>query len=451
MGKLIKIHDIDEFSEVKTIPDAAVNDTILANIRDLYEESEIERSVRQILYDPNETPHGPAEIADILTSHLHIRGAKTLAAFVLKGKSYQKVSSKFVTHQFAKLRQVPDLGLMVFGAVGNIQDDAQRDFIQSAMDSGCDYLIIDAQDWARLLIAYEKICPKDGTTYDETGTCKNGHSLDAGLTLEMEVREKFRYTISSQKDISHGGAKRYSAIVLSDRHYPKDVLRTIIEQSTEKLKNSNYYRNERSKARWGKIPAHVVWLYLAYDSEDINNSNWVCRTCWIDPSLPENMRPVGLKGNETIGDIEILWNDDYKAHKNFLESYSGTKEQVLEFITPILKDMINLAREGVRWFEEYKCGKIPEEELILIFQKLGPRVSELYDVSGNTPMPPDDCEDYDQACQDLFATIDDVFLYYSERGLQTWPKSNREWLMQDTIKRFIDDLKRVEFEESKIH
>jgi len=128
MGRIIKIHEIDEFSEIRTIPDAAINDTILSNIRELDEKSEIERFIREILYDPNETPHGPTEIADILTSHVHIRGNKRLAAFILKGKSFQRVSSRDITHQFAKLRQIPQLSLMVFGAIGNIQDDAQRDF-----------------------------------------------------------------------------------------------------------------------------------------------------------------------------------------------------------------------------------------------------------------------------------------------------------------------------------
>jgi len=451
MGRIIKIHEIDEFSEIRTIPDAAINDTILSNIRELDEKSEIERFIREILYDPNETPHGPTEIADILTSHVHIRGNKRLAAFILKGKSSQRVSSRDVTHQFAKLRQIPQLNLMVFGAVGNIQDDAQRDFVQAAIDGECDYLIIDAQDWARLFIAYEKICPKDGTPYDDTGTCTNGHVRDEGLALEMEVREKIRYTIVNQRDVSHAGAKRYSATILLDRHYPKDIIRIIIQEATEKLKHSNYYRDERVKARWGKIPAHVVWLLMAYDLEDIQNVNWICRTCWIDQSLSEDMRPLGLKGNEKLEDIEVLWNDDYKSYKNFFESHSGTKEEVLEAIHPILKEMVKLARQGINYFEEYKYENISEDEFILKVQKMEPRLTELYHQSGNIPMPPEDCKDYDKECQNIFTTICNMFLCYDKRGLEIWSKRNRDLLTQDTIKRFYDELKRIEFEESKIH
>jgi len=451
MGRLIKIQDIDEFSEIKTIPDAAINTEILTNIRNLDEKSEMERFLREILYDPNETPHGPIEIADILTSHVHVRGNKRLAAFVLKGKSFLRVSSRDVTHQFVKLRQIQGLGLMVFGALGNVQDDAQRDFVQIAIDAGCDYLLIDAQDLARLFIAYEKVCPKDGTPYDDTGICKKGHLRDKGVTLEMEVREKIRYTIVNQKDVSHTGAKRYSAIVLLDRHYPKDVIRTIIQEATEKLRYSNYYRNERIRARWGRTPAHVVWLFIAYDLEDIQNANWICRTCWIDPSLPKDMRPLSLDSNEKLGDIEVFWNDEYKSHKIFFESHFGTKEEVLEAIRPILHEMIKLAREAINYFEKYRREEISEDELILKMQEMEPIVTELYLQSGNIPMPPEDCKDYDQACQNIFATIHDMFLYFSKRGLERWPKQNRDWLMQDTIKRFYNDMERIRFEESRIH
>ena len=84
-------------------------------------------------------------------------------------------------------------------------------------------------------------------------------------------------------------------------------------------------------------------------------------------------------------------------------------------------------------------------------QEMEPRVTELYHRSGNIPMPPEDCKEYDRACQNLFATIHDMFLYYSKKGLEIWPKENRDWLMQDTIKRFYNDLERIRFEESKIH
>jgi hypothetical protein len=451
MAKLVNINDIDEFREVGSVYPRAINETILRNTKQLHEESELEPSLRALICDPSETPHGPTEIADILTTHVHVKGEKRLAAFVLKGKSRQKVSSRHITHQFLKLRQVPQLGLMVFVAVGDIQDDAQRDFIQTACDADCDYLIIDAQDLARLLIAYYRTCPCDGTIYDGTGVCREGHALDDGLPLEMPVRESPESEIVRIKDNSHFRAKRYSAIVRLDKHYPKDVIRSIVEEVTEEIKHRRYNRDERLRERWGETPAHVVWLFLAYDLEDIANSNWVCRTSWIDPELPESVRPLGVSGQERVGDIEIRWEVHYESQKRFLKNLSGTKEEVLGTILPTLKEMVELAQMAIKQFEKYRTGGISEGDLIERIQEMQPRVRELYDKVENGLLPPQDCRDFVQACRETFAAIDDMFLYYSACGLKTWPQSNRDWLMQDAIKRFRQGYQRAEFEREKIH
>lgn len=451
---LIKIYDIDEFSEIKSIPDSAIHTAMLDYMRGLDEKLEIEQFIREILYDPNETPHGPTEIADILTD-LHIKGNKKLAVFVIKGKSFKKVTSKDVTHQFAKLRQIPDIGLMVFGAVGNIQDDAQRDFIQTAVDANCDYLMIDVHDFCRLFIAYEKVCPKDGSPFDDMGICKKGHLKDEGLTLEMEVREKKQFTILRQRDVSHAAAKRYSAIILLDKHYPKDIIRAIIQEASDAIKITTYYHNQQMEKIWGNTPAHVVWLSIAYDLEDVQNANWVCQTCWIDSSLSNQLRPMFLNVNENLtenlGDIDISWNKNYKSYKNEFHKQFGSKSEVISAISSLLNPMVDLANEAITYFRKYQSEIISEDDFIQKMQSNAIRVNDLYLQSGNILFPPEDCKDFDQSCQNLFATIHNIYLYYSQKGIETWSKSKRDWLMLDKIRQFEDDMNTIEFEKRKIN
>ena len=57
---------------------------------------ELEPYIRLILHDPNETPHGPAEIADIFTHRLSIHKLSGMAAFILKGRSFPTVRPKDV-------------------------------------------------------------------------------------------------------------------------------------------------------------------------------------------------------------------------------------------------------------------------------------------------------------------------------------------------------------------
>jgi hypothetical protein len=83
--------------------------------------------------------------------------------------------------------------------------------------------------------------------------------------------------------------------------------------------------------------------------------------------------------------------------------------------------------------------------------EMQPMVRDLYSRSGDIPFPPQDCADYDQACQELFAIIDAMFLYHSEKGLQRWTKDSRDWLMGREVARFREQLGRVEFEQEKLH
>lgn len=190
MTELIRVDDVEEFYLVRRTPRTAISPDILSGIRQVDETTQIEPYLRAILPDPTEIAHGSMEIADVLTTHVTYGGRSRLAAFVNKGKPTRKVTSSKVGHQLLKLRQVPGLHLMVLLAVGNIQDDIKRDLLQQAADAGCDYLIVDAVDVARLFIAYQHVCPSDGTPFvdGECPTC--GKSADEPLKLTVDVFEK---------------------------------------------------------------------------------------------------------------------------------------------------------------------------------------------------------------------------------------------------------------------
>ena len=66
-----------------------------------------------ILADYTNTPHTSTEISDILTHHLTVKGHPQLTAFVNKGKSFSKVTSKELAHQIARLRQIQGLRLII--------------------------------------------------------------------------------------------------------------------------------------------------------------------------------------------------------------------------------------------------------------------------------------------------------------------------------------------------
>jgi len=124
-----------------------------------------------------------------------------------------------------------------------------------------------------------------------------------------------KFEIHSLQDVSHGAAKRYSAVLLVDRHHSKEALRKVILKATHQIKRSNHHQNQQAALRWKGQVAHVVWLFIARDLEDVENTNWVCRTEWISPELATALVP--LKGHEQVEGIQVFWNDNYEKRKIF--------------------------------------------------------------------------------------------------------------------------------------
>lgn len=451
MGRLVRLQDIDQFFDVVRVPESAVTAEVLDGVRALDERRELEPMMRELLWDPTETHHGPTEIADILTSKVCVRGNKCFGAFVLKGRGTPKVRPPDIDHQVLRLRQLPDLGLMALVAVGHVQDAVQRDFIQVAMDAKCDYLIVDAVDCARLLIAYEKICPRDGTAFNNDGLCAHGHEQSPGVELTISVRDDLQYEIVELKDVSHAGARRLSAKLIVNRQYSRDVLREILRSATKAVTDSAYCRNDRVAKRWSGHPANVVWLYLATDLQDLRNCNWIVRSEWIDQSLDPRMRPLPLKGSETLDGIAVMWNESYDSMRGFYGQNTAGKGDYLALLEPLLERARTVGMEICSRFDQLDTGTITEDDMIAYMRQVSAEVNAISSDSGNLPFPPSDARDYDSRAQSLFGWLWNMDLYYSERGLETWPEKNRTSMMRSTVQDFRSDLDRLAFEREKLH
>src|SRR5258708_2488235 len=175
LGLLKRIDDFDSLAEVRNIPAELVSEALLNAVRKLDEREELEPYLRLILHDPNETPHGPAEIADIFTHKLSVQKLAGMAAFILKGRSFKTVKPRDVAHQIYRLEKIAGLAIAVFAAPGTILDGAKEHFVSTALRLGCNYSIFDAVDLARLFVAYGLLCPRDARKII-SGRCACGYS-----------------------------------------------------------------------------------------------------------------------------------------------------------------------------------------------------------------------------------------------------------------------------------
>lgn len=190
---LITIEDFDNFLEVNRYAPADISPTVIRAIRSLDEREELEPFIRRILYDTSDTPHGPAEIADILTHRLTIRGDKGLAAFIIKGRSFPTVRPRDVAHQIYRIEKIVGLRTAIFAAPGVVLDQAKEQFCSTAERLGLQYAIFDATDLARLFLGYGFLCPRDGNRIS-AGRCQCGYSPTRRLlnVLQRDALESLR-------------------------------------------------------------------------------------------------------------------------------------------------------------------------------------------------------------------------------------------------------------------
>ena len=445
MAKPLRISEIHEFSEVGRIPDAAITDEIISNVADLDERTQLEPWVQDIIRSHDQTPHGPTEIADIISTRVIVGGRPTYTAFILKGKSFQKVRARDVAHQITRLRRLRGLELAVLAAVGDIQDDVYDEFIHQAWELGCNYLVVPKFDLARLLIAYDKICSKDGLPLED-GVCPNGHSQRQELLLNYPVKEDASWKEFKLRDLSHGLAKRLSATILTDRHYPQDVLRTIIVEVIQRVRTDPYLRNEMVRARWDDTPAHVVWIDIGFDIEDINRCNWVSRACWIDPDLGEEYRPHWPYDSEVHESIMIYWNSDYHAMKEYWSAHTGRKHEVIDCVEGIFERVQPILVLLDQAFTAFLQGAVKEQSLKELVQRNREDADNLYGQACNCPQAPQECVDYRQQFQNIMASFHNLFLLYlNERTAE-----NSTWLFNQYLSDLKEIMPKFEYEREKL-
>jgi len=175
MAGLINVDDIESFALVRNFSPDDISPEVINTVGDLNERDEIEPYLRSILFDTNDTPHGPAELVDILTHRVKVRGKLGMCAFILKGKSFPTMRPSHIAHQIYRIEKISELSFAVLAFTGTLLDQAQEQFISTAGRLGLSYALFDKNDLSRIFVAYGFVCPRDGRRI-VAGRCTCGYS-----------------------------------------------------------------------------------------------------------------------------------------------------------------------------------------------------------------------------------------------------------------------------------
>lgn len=270
------------------------------------------------------------------------------------------------------------------------------------------------------------------------------------LGIQVMSKSKIRYDLLKQEDISHAGAKRYSAQILIDSKYTKDEVKSVIEEVTESLINSNYYKNEKLKSHFSNKKADVVWLFIANRLSDVSNANWICRTSWINSDLIETMRPIDMRGNDSVGEIKIEWNDKYEELSEFYDGFLTTKDKFLTQHDNLISRNKEVIEPLIDLFNKEIGMKGDFKSVIKYAADYKEAIDTIYGEANNMPFAPHDCKELDKLTQSFFAHSHNLFLYYSKKGLETWQEENRTFLMKQDIIQINDLNDKIRVERDKV-
>lgn len=161
----IYIDEIDSFSKIREVKPEDVKGLLVNGFLNQSEEF-IQISLEEILDVPFHKKDWGGEINDLYTSNILLEGSRVAAAFLLKGNGLRKNVLEIKDcgkngNQIVRLLDSP-AQLFVVQFIGSISDYVVKDIegkvnenqLQGKM---AQYCIIDGQDTARLLRAYDKL------------------------------------------------------------------------------------------------------------------------------------------------------------------------------------------------------------------------------------------------------------------------------------------------------
>ena len=158
-----------------------------------------------------------------------------------------------------------------------------------------------------------------------------------------------------------------------------------------------------------------------------------------------------LSASEHIDFIAVAWNESYKTMQRFYRDHAADKGTALARLEPLVAQATQVGNQVADWFDRLENGGLDERALIQRVRSASSKIDTISDQASNLAFPPQDVRDYDARAQSLFAHLGNMSLYYSERGITTWPAKTRRVLMRSTVRDFLADLRRLEFEREKLH
>jgi hypothetical protein len=241
-----------------------------------------------------------------------------------------------------------------------------------------------------------------------------------------------------------GATKKYVAEILTDPHYSKAIIRDIIKKSTKELLNTANGMNLTNH------DAGRVYLFVYTDLRDKQHKNWICRALWINPNLPELLRPNRLGGKEQLDEFEIDWNSNHKTTHNYYLSITDIKSNYIRKIDEVFNKCEGIKMKADKYLRDYDVGKLQNDHFQRTMEKEEIFARKILDEMGNQKFPPLECAECDQILQLIICGLHNMFIPFANWGKAEWNLDQKLWLVRNAQKGYEEDRSRYLFERRKL-
>jgi len=248
------------------------------------------------------------------------------------------------------------------------------------------------------------------------------------------------FIIEEVEDKHSGRNKRYSIIVRLKFPSSNEQIKRISDEVVSLSKNFEVYKNEQQHKRLSEEGVSHVFCYFGYTQVDILNSNFYCRSVWVDENQNKSHWIKPGENSELIEDTLLIYNASYLALKIFIEKNTGRDTETFEIAKAIEIDAINIGQKIVKKYNEYLNKKIVEYELMEYVDYYSSEIERLRDESLNLDYTTEKLKRWINKVIGLVGTLFDFVLFYGSEYSQIRDKENRKQCMNSSIELFYKDI-----------
>ena len=283
-----------------------------------------------------------------------------------------------------------------------------------------------------------------------------------GGTIRFKVEEYSPYQIGKYKNetdeyiiteveplhVSH--LKRYSLKVILKEVLSIKKIGIISENILNKVRKLEIYSNLQSEQYFYGKQLDVCFIYFAMDEIDLDG-NFMCRATWVQNESDRTHWYKLYKNDIILNDFHFNFSSYYNSLKIFINLHTDNEFIIISSIKSIRTKIINAFEQVLSQFELFRANLFDEPQFITIIKNEISLIDDLYQKSTNLNFAPQEIRNWDEAHQDLFATIHNITLYWGINSKNTWPIENRIYLTQRAESDYQECLKNIQIIEKSQH